>query len=88
MYRTYVNQIVQVQTIKSTCDDLNIALFHPQVGGGFVFGTKRGNVRRIGLDRHAEQVVVASDVEMKEMKDSQNQDPAEGTFSFFLGNES
>jgi hypothetical protein len=76
MYRSYVDQIVQVQTVKSTCDDLNIALFHPHVGGGFVFGTKLGNIRRIGVDRHAE---------MKELEDPQNQDSAAGTFSFFLG---
>ena len=76
MYRTYVNKIIQVQRVKSTCDDLNIALFHPQVGGGFVFGTKRGNVRRIGIDRHCTGV---------EGEVVQHVDEASGTYSFHLG---
>lgn len=59
MYRTFVNQIVPVQSIESCEDDLNIALFHPQIGGGFVFGTKRGSIRRIGIDRHSNRMIVA-----------------------------
>ena len=73
MYRTYFNQIIQVQRVKSTIDDLNIALFHPHIGGGFVFGTKRGNIRRIGLDRKTSS-------ETKE--NQEDSDPAAGTYSF------
>jgi hypothetical protein len=32
-------------TLRSVEDEVNVALFHPRPGGGFVYGTKQGKVR-------------------------------------------
>ncbi|ETV95401.1 hypothetical protein H310_11278 [Aphanomyces invadans] len=34
-----------VSHVESDADDVNIALFHPLAGGGFLYGTKQGRVR-------------------------------------------
>ncbi|RHY58851.1 hypothetical protein DYB30_004499, partial [Aphanomyces astaci] len=34
-----------VSHVESDADDVNIALFHPLPGGGFLYGTKQGRVR-------------------------------------------
>jgi hypothetical protein len=88
MYRTFSGKIVQVQRVKSTCDDLNIALFHPQIGGGFVFGTKRGNIRRIGINRHYSEIIVKSSDSNSDtnMEIDEGEDEARGTYAFCLGN--
>ena len=100
MYRAFVNQIVQVQRVQSTCDDLNVALFHPQIGGGFVFGTKRGNIRRIGIDRRLgskrrrgldegqddDEMKTGGDLlDLEDVDDVEDVDDAAGTYMFCLG---
>ena len=44
-----VGSIKMVQGVKSSEDDLNIALFHPSVG--FIYGTKRGCIRCVDMER-------------------------------------
>jgi len=38
-----------VTEIRSNQDDLNIALFHPLCGYGFIYGTRHGRIRRIQI---------------------------------------
>ena len=38
-----------VAEVKSNEDDLNIALFHPLCGYGFIYGTRHGRIRRIQI---------------------------------------
>ena len=50
MFRPDPRQSIKmVQGVKSSEDDLNIALFHPSVG--FIYGTKRGCIRCVDMER-------------------------------------
>ncbi|CAM6003226.1 unnamed protein product, partial [Sphagnum balticum] len=51
VYRVADMELVRV--LPSVEDEVNVACFHPQVGGGLVYGTKEGKLRILVHDRSA-----------------------------------
>lgn len=54
-----------MKTLTSSRDDINIALFHPHIGRGFIYGTKQGRIIVAATDFEsnvAASNAVASDV--------------------------
>jgi activator-of-BECN1-regulated-autophagy protein 1 len=49
VYRVADMELVRV--LPSVEDEVNVACFHPQVGGGLVYGTKEGKLRILVHDR-------------------------------------
>jgi activator-of-BECN1-regulated-autophagy protein 1 len=49
VYRVVDMELVRV--LPSVEDEVNVACFHPQVGGGLVYGTKEGKLRILVHDR-------------------------------------
>lgn len=45
-----VSDMELVRVLPSTEDEVNVACFHPSVGGGLVYGTKEGKLRILQYD--------------------------------------
>ncbi|GKU85640.1 hypothetical protein SLEP1_g278 [Rubroshorea leprosula] len=46
-----VSDMELVRVLPSAEDEVNVACFHPSVGGGLVYGTKEGKLRILQYDR-------------------------------------
>ncbi|KAE8667968.1 Transducin family protein / WD-40 repeat family protein isoform 2 [Hibiscus syriacus] len=50
VYRVSVSDMELVRVLPSLEDEVNVACFHPSVGGGLVYGTKEGKLRILQYD--------------------------------------
>ncbi len=46
-----VSDMAVVRTLTADTDEINVALWSPEPGGGIVYGTKQGRLRRLQLDK-------------------------------------
>lgn len=45
-----ISDLKLIRVLPSAEDEVNVACFHPEVGGGLVYGTKEGKLRIIRRD--------------------------------------